>query len=94
MDHSHELYIRIDNMVRLACDHCEYGCDHTRIGWRFAVRWYYSGKTTLAYCREFGGPSECPGVLRSRLTDAQINEEMTQAGYPTNTPSTPPSDDG
>ena len=84
------------NMVRLTCDVCDYGCDHTTIGLQFAIKWYYSGKTKLAYCRYFGGPSNCMGVLRSRLTDAQICTEMKKAGYAkeaTNIPSVSSSDD-
>lgn len=68
-------------MVTLRCDACDFVCDHTVCGVLFAVAWIASGRTKLAYCRDYGATTNCPGVLRSALTDGEIDSEMKAVGY-------------
>lgn len=70
-------------MVRLQCDACGFECDHNTCGVMFAIAWLASGRTKLAYCSEYGPNTECRGVLRSYLTEKEIDSEMESAGYKT-----------
>ena len=63
-------------MVNLCCDVCTYQCDHTHLGIKFAWEWFWSGKTKLAYCKDYSD-STCEGILRSGLSPNEI-DALTQ----------------
>lgn len=65
----------------MRCDVCDFVCDHTVCGITFAVSWIASGRTKLAHCAAYGAKGDCKGVLRSYLTDDQIDAEMKANGY-------------
>jgi hypothetical protein len=68
-------------MVQLKCDVCNFVCDHTVCGMTFAISWIASKRTKLAYCATYGSKGDCKGVLRSNLTEDQIDSEMKTNGY-------------
>ena len=68
-------------MVRFACDRCKFATTHEVFGMDFAYRWLKSSRTEVARCSEFGAKTECDGILRSGLSDAQIDHEMETLGY-------------
>lgn len=68
-------------MVLLTCDVCNFACEHTVCGIAFAASWIASGRSKLAHCADYGSKTDCPGVLRSHLTDDQIDSEMKASGY-------------
>ena len=68
-------------MVRFECDRCKFAATHKVFGMDFAYRWLKSSRTEVARCSEFGAKTECDGILRSGLSDAQIDHEMETLGY-------------
>ena len=68
-------------MVRFECDRCHKVTTHNVFGMDFAYRWLKSNRAEVARCSEFGAKTECDGILRSGLSDAQIDNEMETMGY-------------
>ena len=68
-------------MVTFTCDQCGHVATHTVFDYQFAVKWLRSNRTEVAKCSEYGSKTNCTGILRSGLTNNQIDEQMRKHGY-------------
>lgn len=67
--------------MRFTCDQCGHTCDHSVFGVRFAIAWIASGRTKIAQCCDYGARTDCCGILKSGLTDQEIDDELQSRGY-------------